>query len=214
MIFVDSREIRSSVPRLLTRFKIPTEMRTLPVCDYIIDNFGFERKEAGDYISSLISKHLNDQLYQMSFNFDRSYLIIEGNIEKTLISRNISPLVFYASLAGASFKTADDGKRGYIITVQTKNAFGTALFLKSMHERIARGESRMPSIQRVKPDSKARMEYVVSSLPRIGDKTAKKLLEVNKTLRQLFANDDWKMRGFGEKSNTAVQELLDKEYDE
>ena len=58
-IFVDSRETRSLVKDSLINKKLPIEIKQLEVGDYIIKdgnvNVIIERKDVGDYISSLVS---------------------------------------------------------------------------------------------------------------------------------------------------------------
>ena len=126
-IYVDTRE-KSSVPDILKEMEIPTESKTLTVGDYIIGDICVEYKSIQDYCNSLLSGHLHKQLYQMSYNFELSYLCITGLYGYELTTRKIKKPTYISSIAGSSYKRANDGKMGQIITVQFEHEQDSALF--------------------------------------------------------------------------------------
>ena len=86
---IDSREqarlVQPIVDELMmeNRFKdIVVERRALKYGDYLIENDGFklliERKSIADFVSSYAKGHLQDKLFQMRLENDRTMLLIEG----------------------------------------------------------------------------------------------------------------------------------------
>lgn len=213
MIFVDVREERSRVPNLLRKMRVPTQSLELEVGDYIVGEVCVERKAINDYIGSLSSGHLANQLYQMSYNFELSYLIVEGLVSEALIYRKMRRAPFISSLVGSSLKRAPDGKQGQIVTVNLENPWDSALFLRFLHDKVVKGEARLPRMKKVKANPDEVMVYVLSSFPNIGEKRAKKLLEHYKTLRGVFVSEFWEnSKAVGPKTNLKVQGLLERSY--
>ena len=61
----------------------------LEVGDVACGDIVIERKEAGDFVGSIIDGRLNEQAAKMSLNYDHKYVIIEGNPFRT--DSNINP---------------------------------------------------------------------------------------------------------------------------
>lgn len=217
MIIVDNREKRSIVPGKLEQFGVMIKFADLPVGDYLIsDTLCVERKEMNDYIASLTSGHLHTQLYELSTNFEVSYLIVEGIISEALMYRKIKREVYLSSLAGASLKKSLEGKRGIVQIINLETAFDTALFLKSLDERVGGNEPRIPKISRVKKGIKDQLVFIVSSLPGIGEIRAKKLLEHFGDLKNLVNADLEEIAsipGIGFKTARELHGLFFKKYD-
>lgn len=216
MIIVDNRENRSMVPRQLEKFGVEIQFADLPVGDYLLsDTLCVERKEINDYVSSLTSGHLHTQLHDLSTNFEVSYLIVEGIISEALMYRKIKREAYLSSLAGASLKRSEEGKKGIVQIINLETAFDTAVFLKSLNERLAGNEPRIPGISRVKYGKSDRLVFIVSSLPGIGEIRAKKLLEHFGNLRSLINADEDEIasiRGIGANTAREIQRLFVKKY--
>jgi len=90
IVYVDERERNSKVPEHLTAKGVTVIFKMLDVGDYIVNNVvGIERKTASDYINSLIDGRLFEQLSKLKERFDKTLLIVEGDIYKALKGRNI-----------------------------------------------------------------------------------------------------------------------------
>jgi ERCC4-type nuclease len=217
MIIVDNRENRSIVPRQLEKFGVEIRFADLPVGDYLLsDTLCVERKEINDYVSSLTSGHLHTQLYDLSTHFDVSYLIVEGIISEALMYRKIKREAYLSSLAGASLKRSSEGKKGIVQIINLETAFDTAVFLKSLNERLGGNEPRIPVISRVKRGAGDQLVFIVSSLPRIGEIRARKLLEHFGDLKSLVnagAEEIASIPGIGAKTAREIQKLFVKKYD-
>lgn len=91
MIVVDSREqgLRDLTTRRKYRAKqyytgkgYDCEIRQLEVGDYLFDNkVVFEYKTINDFMSSIVSARLFDEVTNQTLTYPYSYLIIEGNME-------------------------------------------------------------------------------------------------------------------------------------
>jgi len=188
-ILVDNREKRSKVIQLLEKFKVPMEFKNLPVGDYIIESENgticVERKTVDDYINSLLSGHLHTQLYNMSYNFPFSILLVEGLIDEVLLFREIRREVYISSLAGSLYKRAPDGAQGVISLVCLSTYVDTALFLKFLHEKAENYEPRLPKLKRYKVTDEELLIHILSTLPGVGEKRAEKLLKKFGSLKNL-----------------------------
>ena len=190
MIIIDYREQQSSVHTLLEKLEVPYHFSTLDVGDYLIGDILVERKEVNDYVQSLTSGHLARQLYEMSTNYELSYLVVEGFISEVLQNRNISRSAYISSLVGSSLKRSSVGKSGVIVTVSVETDFDTALFLCYLYKKVSSKDFvRLPKIEKKSIGDKDMLEYILSSFPRIGSVYAKRLLEKFGTLRGVITAD-------------------------
>jgi len=216
MILIDKQELRSRVPGILRRMGVPVEITTLKVGDYIIGDIAVERKTIEDYLQSKIHRHLDKQLYELSFNFKLSYLIVEGIVSEALMKHRVPRAAYISSLVGSSLKRAPDGKQGQVITVNVETSYDTALFLKSLHDKVEKGDlKRLPKIEKFKANPNEWQLYVVEALPDIGEVKAENLLKKFKTLRNLFnatKSELMKVPGIGEKIATSLYTLFNLKY--
>ena len=189
MLFIDSREVPSGIPEMLKRTNIPCIIQMLEVGDYIIDNsYVIERKEASDYIQSLMDGRLSTQLYNMSYSFPLSYVVIIGAIEPVLMERNLSRKMYISSLIGSSLKRAPDGKQGQVVTVNLLTDYDFALFLKTLHEKVSLGDfTRLPKFERATMSEDDYRIKILTSLPHIGQKRAEEILKQHLSLQNAFS---------------------------
>ena len=131
-ILYDTRE-KNTIPEFLVEEGVQIKKEMLAVGDYLVGNICVEYKSIQDYIQSLHSGHLHKQLYQMSYNFELSYLMIGGLYGYE--EHNIKKSSFISSICGSSFKRANDGKMGQVVTVQFEQEYDCALFLKFLKNK-------------------------------------------------------------------------------
>jgi ERCC4-type nuclease len=176
MIIIDKRETRSNVPKYLEQLGVPCCYATLEIGDYFVGDIPVERKESSDYVNSLVSGHLSEQLYNLSHNFELSFLIVEGSIANALMYSKITRAAYLSSLAGTAIKRAPDGKQGVINILSVDTEFDTALLLKYIHNKTNDYEPRLPRMEKFAPPYGDILVYILSSFPHIGEKRAKNLL--------------------------------------
>ncbi|MDY6765250.1 MAG: helicase-related protein, partial [Halobacteria archaeon] len=93
-IVVDQRETKSRIAKSLDRRDdVRTELQTLEVGDYVLsDRVGVERKSTDDFISTLTGsdRSIFEQIGDLSRNYTKPLLIIEGNLED-LYAKGVHP---------------------------------------------------------------------------------------------------------------------------
>jgi len=162
--------------------------------DYIVRtehaSVAVERKKAGDYLQSLESGHLNNQLVEMSRNFQLSYLLVYGDMNVELLKLEKYPASYISSLIGDSLKYSPDGLQGQVITIndtaiQTESDVAT--FLKHLNTKLEHGDFiRLPKLIRVKLTDEDYALRLLVQLPGIGEKRAKEILLTFGSLEAFF----------------------------
>jgi len=215
MIVVDTREKGSLVPAKLEELKVPIEYRTLEIGDYLIGNLCVERKEIGDYVGSLIEGRLNNQLYELSYHYSHSILLVEGFVDEVLWMRKIKRSVYISSLAGAICKKSIEGQQGVVSVVMVSSPYDTALLLYYLDEKVSSGEFRMPQYN---PEPKWKMSRIVSlvcSLPGVGETRGLKLLEKFNSIEDLVkasVEQIDEVEGIGTKTAQEIWKVLHSKY--
>ena len=214
VIVIDEREKGSIVPAQLEKMKVPVEYRILNIGDYLISNqLCVERKSVGDYVGSLISGRLNNQLNRMSYHYPWSLLIVEGFIDEVLWFRKLNRRVYLSSLAGSIVKRAPDGAQGFISLVSVSTPYDTALLLYYLHKKIEKNEVRLPrvNVPKKRVSLEIRKLNVLCSLPGLGELKAQRLLErfgsidrvVNASISELAS-----VKGISEKMAREIWRVL------
>ena len=222
MILCDNRESRCIVPKQLEALHVPIEWATLEMGDYVIMgnvNVVVERKEASDYISSLGTERLNNQLYRMSCNYPFTVLIIEGWLSQVSRDVEMTRKQLFGSLAGAILKRSPDGEQGVTSIIFTDNAYDTALLLERMRYRVRKkgGLIRLPRIQTDRADTIDRALIVLASFPSVGEVRARAILShpgLNTLAKVLTASKKALMavKGVGKETAMHITTLAGKEY--
>ena len=182
MIFYDYHEDQSQVPDLLKRLNVPLTRTALEVGDYAAsgdENVIVERKEAGDYVSSLKDGSLQTQLYELSTNYPFAILLVEGKVTHQLMIQKIKRQQLFSSLAGSILKRSPDGKRGVISMVNVDTPWDSALFLKYCHEKVTKegGLVRIPMLKAQKWKPAERAMGVLSGFPGVGKVRAQNIMD-------------------------------------
>jgi len=198
MIFIDHRELEemqdknvaSFVPTSLDIIGLKYEIQQLELCDYIVTGqngtVAIEHKLPEDYIRSMLTGHLNDQLVRMSHAFKYSLVVIEGSIDKAIAKLDANPNAVYSSIWGTVLKTTDSGEMGNISILQIDNPMDIVTILDLCQKKLVdpQGLIRLPVIQ--KPQEEDKVVRLLCCVPGVGQKTAEKLREYIPTVTSLF----------------------------
>ncbi len=206
-IIIDYREKNSLVAATLTELGFQTEFRELKVADYLVNNVAIERKTISDFINSIINKRILKQLHELQ-QYENKLLIIEGIDEQELYSNDAEKRMRFPSEAiGEIAQQSQRGKhnketrrlslhpnavRGFLLSVTlrhkvpvilTKNYEDTAKYLAV----LARKKEKESSLNVTKKtlNKQERLQFVLEGFPGIGPKTAKKLLQHFKTIKNI-----------------------------
>lgn len=217
VVYVDSRETRSSVGRELDRMsQVTVEIETLSVGDYVVSNrIAVERKELDDFVDSLTAgeRDLFTQVSELTEAYERPVLIVEGG-------DGISDLYGRAQIDEEAVRSALQS-----ITVDfnvsllfTDTEAETAKNIRS----LARREQQETDTD-INPHANKRtdsvsdtQEYVVSSIPDVGPVTAHNLLTELGSISQIItASRDTltTVDGVGDKTAEQIVSLVTSEYD-
>ena len=167
-ILADIHEKNSLVLANLIELGADVEIQSLEIGDYIINNIAIERKTASDFISSMISKRLQEQLNQIQ-QYEKKLLILEGNINSQEHS-NLNPNAIKGQILAIL-------THYNIPIIFTKNSEESADYLLLLAKQQLNGIQES-SLHSRKPESKAeQIQYIIESFPNIGPKNAKALLK-------------------------------------
>lgn len=204
VIFADSREMKTLVALELMKYKCLVKPKMLEVSDYILsDRVAVERKTYDDFIYSIMDKRLFSQLKDMSDSFEKPILLIEGKRESSIgMHEN--------AIRGAMASVAVD----YGIPILwSSGPSETAALLFWIAKREQVDEERSTSIRgkRSKMDLHAFQEFIVSGLPKVNKKTARKLLKQFGSVEAVFTADEEKLRsveGVGKKLAQIIRNII------
>lgn len=170
-IYIDQREIRSSVARTLEKLGMDVKLQTLEVGDYVVsERVGIERKTADDFLSTLMDgRDLFGQISDLARTFERPLLIIEGDGLYT--ARQVHPNAVRGVLTSIAI---DFG----VPIIFTRDEDDTAALISIIAKREQAGAKRGISLHGKKTALilNEQQEYVVSSIADIGPVVARNLL--------------------------------------
>jgi DNA excision repair protein ERCC-4 len=210
-IIVDEREKDSGVPSLLKSFGLQIESRMLEVADYVVSReCAIERKQERDFLKSLYSGRLFDQIQRLSESYTHPVLIIEGELPLS-IRHMQKPGAFWGALTTVTFL--------YGVNIFfTPDAKQTAQLIISLAKRKA---SKMPPkgpfVQ--KKPKLATIEktqiHLIAGLPGIGPKLARRVLERFQTVRKVFSSSVAELasvKGVGRVKAEKIVKMFDTPY--
>jgi Fanconi anemia group M protein len=208
-IIVDHREFNSPVVRELVKRETDIDPQQLPIGDYILsDRVCVERKLVNDFLQSLIDGRLFSQLKNLSIDYPRTIMILEG--EGLLTSRKIHTSAIYGALSSiiSDFK---------IPIISTANAMESAELIRAIAYREQFENKRMPVVRGEKHamSLQERQRFIVESLPNISALLAHRLLEQFGSVNALFKADLDELtnvKGIGKKTAKEIKEVIEKKY--
>jgi Fanconi anemia group M protein len=209
VLIVDHREYKSTIARLLSQKSLIIKPKQLDVGDYIVSSrIGVERKTVDDFLQSLISGKLFDQLHRLRGAYPRPILILEG--EGLFTKRNVNHNAIYGSLIAIC---VDFG----IPILKTQTPEETADLLAVMVKREQQQEQKPVVLRGEKPSMtlSERQRFVVEGLPLISSVMAKRLLQHFGSIPSLVnASQDelQEVFGVGKRIANEIYSVLHEEY--
>ena len=208
-ITVDSHE-PGYILALLIQRGVDVERKTITPGDYVLSSeCAIERKTVGDFLNSIYSGRLFEQVDSLKEAYLKPIVILEGDVglELELIK---NPRAFW----GAILRVEVDMD---VPIITTPTFFQTVDVLCTLANRLQRNEKNKISIQH-KPrlmTEKDWQVYIVAGLPNIGNQLATRLLKHFKTIRNVFQAkmyDFERVKGIGRARAKKITKLLDQKY--
>ena len=180
ILFVDSQEKRSGIGPRLSHMGFSVRTKKLPAGDYALPgSFIIERKEANDFVTSIMDGHLFHQAELLASQVDRPLMILEGSLDE------VYSAIGQESIAGAmSALVLFYG----IAILPSSNVDGTARLIGRLIRHATNGLGYEIPLRTIKPryDSGAAL-FLVEGLPGVGPGMARKLLQHFGTPAKVFA---------------------------
>ncbi|PIO03127.1 hypothetical protein COT57_00990 [Candidatus Micrarchaeota archaeon CG09_land_8_20_14_0_10_55_25] len=206
-VFVDDREFKSEVCRQLFELGALLYPKRLSVGDYVLSGrVAVERKSDADLESSIIDGRLFAQAKDLKENFESPLLAVIGKE-----FQRINP----KALRGALISLAVDFK---LPAFFFENSQEFAEFLYALGEKEQLKESRETRIRFGKKgfSLQEQQRFIVESLPGVGPKNARFLLENFKSVQDVFeadAEDLQDVEGIGKKKAEEIRRVLSSDYE-
>jgi DNA excision repair protein ERCC-4 len=209
-VVVDERERGCGVPEQLSKLNVRVYYSRLPIADYVISpEIAVERKALPDFVSSVYDGRLFAQASAISSSYRKPYLIVEGDIKELAgLTKNINS--YYGAVASVTLAydlrvihTAD--------AAQTASAI--AALIQHSHARAV-PTGAMTAAPKAKDEPQQQL-YLVSSLPGIGMKLAKRMLSRYGTPRKIMGLTESQLamvQGLGSKRAARIVHMLDAVY--
>ncbi len=211
-VVVDERERQSGVPEKLSKLDVRVYFSRLSIGDYVVNpEIAAERKSIADFVSSVYDGRLFSQASSLASAYRKPYIIVEGDV--TRVNEAVKNLASYYG-ALASVTLAYD-----LRLMHTANADETAIAIAALAKN-SRARPLSPGLVQPPPksdDDAQQQLYVVSSLPGVGTKLAKRLLGRYGTPRRVMSLSEAQFAlvpGVGEKRASKIARVLDREHSE
>ncbi|MBD8615048.1 hypothetical protein IFT69_15215 [Pseudomonas putida] len=204
-IYADNREARSGVIKALQKMdNVEVTVMDLPCGDYILSpEVAVERKSATDFVNSVMSGHIFEQVARMQIDYVRPMVLIEGDPIRTRSA--IKP----EAVAGAMSSLMTVQK---ISLVSVADVTETAIMIATMARHLQHGLGYAINLHPKKPKpTQHAKNYVISSFPDLGPGTAAKLLAHFGTIYAVVTASTEQLmgvKGIGPKSAARIFELI------
>jgi len=202
-IIIDNREKNSLVLSNLSE-ECQIELKNLEIGDYLIGQTIIERKTFSDFISSMLSKRLLEQLKQMQ-KYKSRLLILEGKNFEYLEenSTKLNP----NSIRGMLISIPLEFNTGIIFT---KDSEETSKYLILLAKKQSKKQNQDFTLHPRKPSSLVEQkQYVIESFPGIGPRTAKKLIKHFKSIKEIINSSQEELEKLIGKKSNSITRLLD-----
>lgn len=205
-IYVDDRE--NAVAKELSKMEVDVDKQRMDVADFLVsEDTAVERKQAEDFVDSILDSRLFDQLIEMQ-DYSKPVLVVEG---RDLYShRDVHP----NAIRGALATVALDYEMPIIWSDGRKE---TAEILKSLAKREQEEKDKDIAVRAKKSPNtdKELQKYVVGGLPGVNTKIAERMLEKFGSVETVYTASFEELKeieGIGDKKAAEIRELIEKGY--
>lgn len=206
-VVVDERERQSGVPDALSKLDVRVYYSTLHVADYVLSpEIAVERKAIRDFVSSVYDGRLFIQASEIARSYHKPYLIVEGDIKELgELTKNLNS--YYGAIASV---TLVHDLRVMHTSDQTQTAAAIAALARHSRTRsLPSGSFATPPKANDEPQQQL---YLVSALPGVGTKLAKRMLSRYGSPRRIMNLSESQLamvQGLGPKRAARIAHMLD-----
>jgi ERCC4-related helicase len=209
-IYVDNREKGNDIAKRLLDLGAIVKLKNLETADYIISSrTGIEYKKIEDFINSLIDGRLLSQIKNLVNNFERPLLIVEG--EQNIFGvRNIHPNAIRGMIASITV----DFRVPIIFTKDPNDTSETILSIAKREQELQKNNFQI-HLSKKPISKKEQKEYIISSIPQIGENIAKELLENFGSIKNIINSNIeelQKINKVGPSLAKKIKEIIDEKY--
>ncbi len=205
-IIIDYREKNSLVASELKGLGFEVEFRELKVADYIVKDIAIERKTVSDFVSSMINRRLLNQLEELQ-QYENKLLIIEGVDDQELYNDDNNNGVNANAVRGFLLSIVLKYK---IPTIFTKNSEDTAKFISVLSRK--KSQELPLNVRKKSLNKKEQLQFIIESFPGIGPKTAKKLLEKFKSIKNIINISQGELKEVVGKKAEIMKRIIEEGY--
>jgi len=212
-IYIDDRENIAFFNAL--KLEIPhIKRKRLEIGDITFANVVIERKDADDFLNSLLDRRISKQLHQMKDAYEHRIFIVTGNLLLANLYRkrplNINILrgrLATIPLSASLLQTEDD--YGFIYTV-------ISLYKSVVRRRSSKEFIFLDLPKKTKVSPKTLVLTNIGCFPSIGGDRAIQLLEHFGSLEKLYSADirQLKEAGLGKTTATKIYKLIRTDFSE
>lgn len=205
-VFIDDREIRTTVAEKLVEMGAVLHSKRLLVGDFILSQrVVVERKTAADFESSIMDGRLFEQAAQMNHNFEHPVICIVGKTFER---------IKHKALQGAMMSLAIDMKIP-IFFFNTEEELADWIFHLGEREQLRAPREQKLRFEKMPLSTNEKLQFILEGLPMIGPKNAKALLAHFGNLEKIFGareKDLQKVKGIGKERAKEIRRLLETRY--
>ncbi len=212
VVFADHRERNCNVVEFLESMDCKVNRIQLETGDYVISNtVAIERKSVKDFAASILDGRLFDQLVTLSESYEKPLLLLEGRPHELFAVSNIHKNALIGALSSIALN--------YRVPVLfAENERETAEFIYVITKRLQSGKGRDIALRKGRTGltTGEQQRYIVESLPGIGPKGAKRLLEKFGSVSAIFnatQRELEKVDKLGPKKAKKIIKLLGSKYE-
>lgn len=203
-IFADYRE--EEIIEILKRMGVRINIVNLQVGDFVVGEFGIERKSFKDFVSSVIDSRIFEQAKMLVNTYSKRVIIVEGVECLERINENS----YFGALT-------------FLITreinlVFTRNKLETAKFIywlaKEQEKNTSFGFSGYKINKKANNLSEVQ-ERIVASFPGISHVLSRRILKKFKNIKNFILASESelkKVEGIGEKLSKKIKNIVETEY--
>ena len=174
-IIIDTREKNSMIHANLIELKANIKKEKLEIGDYQINNIVLERKTLNDFLNSLYSKRLFEQISNLK-QYEKKAIILEGDLRD-------APEEKINSIKGLLLSIKLNSQIPILNTINEKDTARLLLDIAKQQDKKTKVSIRQSRIEKTIEEQK---QFILEGFPEIGPTKARRLIKEHQSLKKIF----------------------------